>query len=402
MRATLAGFYIRTEDELAVQSNTAGRSVYENIPASQRRGAEAEFQSDWSHGFSSRARLHLHSGTDAAVLQHLHQRSLRAGGGRCRASNSGGAGRLAVRRGDLASCAGGILGYARGHRPRADLRQRRRTARPRAVTGWRTCSAGIEQQRSLWHFTEALRLDNLANRSYVGSVIVNETNSRYFEPEPGRTVYLMVSAVASLTTEEPCYLKPRRARLPPRPHHEVAALRARRSGRPAAGDAVLRDLSGAAGPDPRAAQSGGAARAVADRQQRRCRRWTGQPRLGVPVAGIRKFIAVGLNYADHAAEAGLRFRPSRCMFTKAISCLNGPNDDIVLPKGSLKSDWEVELGVVIGTRRPLCRRGTRRSSTWPATAWSTTSASANTRSSAAAPGTRARVAILSGRSAHGW
>ncbi|MGC2459947.1 MAG: fumarylacetoacetate hydrolase family protein [Steroidobacteraceae bacterium] len=75
----------------------------------------------------------------------------------------------------------------------------------------------------------------------------------------------------------------------------------------------------------------------------------GEPRLGVPVAGIRKFIAVGLNYADHAAEAGMPIPQEPVVFMKAISCLNGPNDDVVLPKGSRKSDWEVELGVVIGT-----------------------------------------------------
>jgi 2,4-didehydro-3-deoxy-L-rhamnonate hydrolase len=76
----------------------------------------------------------------------------------------------------------------------------------------------------------------------------------------------------------------------------------------------------------------------------------GQPRLGVPIAGIRKFIAVGLNYADHAAEAGLPVPQEPVLFTKAISCLNGPNDAVLLPRGSRKSDWEVELGVVIGTR----------------------------------------------------
>src|SRR3984885_6255930 len=75
----------------------------------------------------------------------------------------------------------------------------------------------------------------------------------------------------------------------------------------------------------------------------------GRPRLGVPVAGIRKFIAVGLNYADHAAEAGLPVPKEPVLFTKAISCLSGPNDDVMLPKGSRKSDWEVELGVVIGS-----------------------------------------------------
>jgi 2,4-didehydro-3-deoxy-L-rhamnonate hydrolase len=75
----------------------------------------------------------------------------------------------------------------------------------------------------------------------------------------------------------------------------------------------------------------------------------GQARLGVPIAGIRKFIAVGLNYADHAAEAGLAVPAEPVLFTKAISCLSGPNDDVMLPKGSRKSDWEVELGVVIGS-----------------------------------------------------
>jgi 2,4-didehydro-3-deoxy-L-rhamnonate hydrolase len=77
---------------------------------------------------------------------------------------------------------------------------------------------------------------------------------------------------------------------------------------------------------------------------------SGQSRLGVPVAGIRKFIAVGLNYADHAAESGLPVPKEPVLFTKAVSCLSGPNDDVMLPKGSRKSDWEVELGVIIGTR----------------------------------------------------
>jgi len=76
----------------------------------------------------------------------------------------------------------------------------------------------------------------------------------------------------------------------------------------------------------------------------------GEPRLGVPIAGIGKFIAIGLNYADHAREAGLEPPPEPIFFTKAISCLNGPDDPVMIPKGSHKTDWEVELGVVIGTR----------------------------------------------------
>jgi 2,4-didehydro-3-deoxy-L-rhamnonate hydrolase len=77
---------------------------------------------------------------------------------------------------------------------------------------------------------------------------------------------------------------------------------------------------------------------------------TGEPRLGVPIAGVGKFIAIGLNYADHAAEANLPLPSEPIVFQKAITSLSGPNDDVVLPKGSKKSDWEVELGIVIGTR----------------------------------------------------
>ncbi|MGC5778771.1 fumarylacetoacetate hydrolase family protein [Methylobacterium sp. NFXW15] len=76
----------------------------------------------------------------------------------------------------------------------------------------------------------------------------------------------------------------------------------------------------------------------------------GEPRLGVPVAGIGKFIAIGLNYADHAAESNLPIPSEPVVFTKAISSLHGPNDPVMLPKDSVKGDWEVELGIVIGRR----------------------------------------------------
>jgi 2,4-didehydro-3-deoxy-L-rhamnonate hydrolase len=76
----------------------------------------------------------------------------------------------------------------------------------------------------------------------------------------------------------------------------------------------------------------------------------GRPRLGVPVAGSRQFIAVGLNYVDHAAEAGMRVPQEPILFTKAISCLQGPDDDVRRPRHSHKMDWEVELGLVIGQR----------------------------------------------------
>jgi 2-keto-4-pentenoate hydratase/2-oxohepta-3-ene-1,7-dioic acid hydratase in catechol pathway len=74
----------------------------------------------------------------------------------------------------------------------------------------------------------------------------------------------------------------------------------------------------------------------------------GSVRLGVPVAGIRKFFAIGLNYADHAAEANLPIPAEPVVFMKAISCLSGPNDDVMLPPDAKKGDWEAELGIVIG------------------------------------------------------
>lgn len=75
----------------------------------------------------------------------------------------------------------------------------------------------------------------------------------------------------------------------------------------------------------------------------------GAARLSTPYRGIGKFIAIGLNYSDHAAEAGLPVPSEPVIFTKATSCIVGPDDDIMLPKGSVKTDWEVELGVVIGS-----------------------------------------------------
>jgi 2,4-didehydro-3-deoxy-L-rhamnonate hydrolase len=76
----------------------------------------------------------------------------------------------------------------------------------------------------------------------------------------------------------------------------------------------------------------------------------GNPRYGCPVNGVGKFIAIGLNYADHAAESGVPIPKEPVVFMKAISCIQGPNDPVMLPRGSTKTDWEVELGIVIGTR----------------------------------------------------
>jgi 2,4-didehydro-3-deoxy-L-rhamnonate hydrolase len=74
----------------------------------------------------------------------------------------------------------------------------------------------------------------------------------------------------------------------------------------------------------------------------------GNPRRGVPVAQVGKFIAIGLNYSDHAAEAGMPLPKEPIIFMKATTSLSGADDPVMLPKGSKKTDWEVELGVVIG------------------------------------------------------
>lgn len=74
----------------------------------------------------------------------------------------------------------------------------------------------------------------------------------------------------------------------------------------------------------------------------------GSPRLGACVAGVGKFICIGLNYSDHAAETGATVPSEPVVFMKANSAIVGPNDDVLIPRGSEKTDWEVELGVVVG------------------------------------------------------
>ena len=84
----------------------------------------------------------------------------------------------------------------------------------------------------------------------------------------------------------------------------------------------------------------------------------GTPRIGPCVGGTGNFIAIGLNYSDHAAEAGMPIPKEPIIFNKASSCICGPNDDTMIPKASSKLDWEVELGIVIGSRaRYLSKKG---------------------------------------------
>lgn len=73
-------------------------------------------------------------------------------------------------------------------------------------------------------------------------------------------------------------------------------------------------------------------------------------RLGAPVGGVRQFVAIGLNYRKHAEEAGLELPAEPVVFTKAVTSLAGPDDEVLLPEGSVAGDWEIELGFVIGTQ----------------------------------------------------
>lgn len=113
---------------------------------------------------------------------------------------------------------------------------------------------------------------------------------------------------------------------------------------------ALRDLSGVV------ADIGGAALApeslarIAALDASTLPRVDGQPRHSCPVAGVGKIVCVGLNYADHAAESGLPVPAEPVLFLKPSSSITGPNDDVIIPRGSVKTDWEVELGVVIGKK----------------------------------------------------
>jgi iron complex outermembrane receptor protein len=193
LRADLDAFYIDTVHELAVLANSNGRSVYQNIGETERRGAEFALSSEWRGGFSARlAYTYLH-----AIVVQSYQTCV---GSPCSLKP------VAV---------GSYLPAVPMNAVYADLSWR---DEPRGITVtletqgraqiyaddrntaeangyWvENLRVGLTQERGRWRFTEFARVDNLANRSYVGSVIVNESNSRYFEPEPGRTAMVLFTA----------------------------------------------------------------------------------------------------------------------------------------------------------------------------------------------------------------
>lgn len=115
-------------------------------------------------------------------------------------------------------------------------------------------------------------------------------------------------------------------------------------------DGQLRDLSGVINDFTADQLSDQALTKLAEVDQASLPLVSGNPRLGLPVAHVGKYIAIGINYTDHAEEAKMRIPKEPIVFMKAVTCLCGPNDDIILPIDSKKSDWEVELGIIIGTK----------------------------------------------------
>ena len=113
-------------------------------------------------------------------------------------------------------------------------------------------------------------------------------------------------------------------------------------------DGAVRDLSAHVGDIAGAALSPDSLAKLANLDLRSLPLVPGSPRFGPCVAGVGKFICIGLNYSDHAAETGAKVPPEPIIFMKATSAIVGPDDDIVIPRGSEKTDWEVELGFVIG------------------------------------------------------
>jgi iron complex outermembrane recepter protein len=193
VRANLAAFYIKTVDELAVLENADGKTVDQNIGETMRRGLELAVDSTWAGGFSSRAaytyiRAVTVQGYDTCV------------GTPCEpAAVAPGSYLPAVPRNSL--YAGLTWSYAPlGFSATAEVQSRARIyaddRNTQAAAGYWVANfrAGFEQQTAHWHLSEFGRIDNMADRSYIGSVIVNATNSQYFEPAPGRTAYIFFTA----------------------------------------------------------------------------------------------------------------------------------------------------------------------------------------------------------------
>jgi iron complex outermembrane receptor protein len=204
VRADLAAFYIQTEDELSVLQNSGGRTVSQNIGQTNRRGVELGVDADWG-GFTGRlAYTYLR-----AVVGQAYATCIAAP---CNPlANPGGplpANYKTVDAGSylpavpMNSLYAGLtwrmlpLGFSTTLETVGRARIYVDDRNSDAAAGYWVANlrAGFVQETGHWRFSEFARLDNLANRAYVGSVIVNETNSRFFEPAPARTAFFMFNA----------------------------------------------------------------------------------------------------------------------------------------------------------------------------------------------------------------
>jgi iron complex outermembrane receptor protein len=190
LHADLAAFYVQTDDELAVQADAAGRSVYENIGETRRKGFEAALNAQLGAGFSSRV---AYTYIDAVTEQPYTT----CVGAPCKEVLIPPGSHLpAVPEDSLyAALSWGYVpqGFTATLEAisRAEIFADDRNSQAAAGYTIFNLRFGLEQQPPHWDFTEYVRIDNLGNRNYVGSVIVNETNMRFYEPEPGRTFDLM-------------------------------------------------------------------------------------------------------------------------------------------------------------------------------------------------------------------
>ena len=205
VRANLAAFYIKTTDELAVLQNSAGRTVNQNIAETTRRGLELGTEANWAGGFSARL---VYTYIRAVVQQPYYTCVTTPCNPLANPAALPPASYQLVPAGSYlpalarnALYAGVTWNYAKlGFSTTLETEGRSRIyvndRNTDAADGYWVVNlrAGFEQEWTHWRFSEFARLDNLANRAYVGTVIVNETNSRFFEPAPGRTAYIMFSA----------------------------------------------------------------------------------------------------------------------------------------------------------------------------------------------------------------
>jgi iron complex outermembrane receptor protein len=193
LAAEVAGFFTDTRDELAVEQSSFGRAVYQNIPETQRRGIEVGLTGLWGPSFNARLaytwiRAQVAQPYSTCITQPCVDRTVAVGS------------RLPAVPENALYAAVTWTPHWRGFTATLEAIGRAQIyandLNTAAASGYwiENLKSGLTQSQPHWLFSEFLRVDNLANRHYVDSVIVNESNGRYFEPEPGRSVYLLFAA----------------------------------------------------------------------------------------------------------------------------------------------------------------------------------------------------------------